>query len=119
MNKNDWNIFLNSLPADHRDLAIKFMERIQAIMNGDRSHLLDEMQRSHRRSDSNAERISELAIRLDIYEQQRADDVKAELERFAREQLSKSEADQFVATLYDLAARVEKLEGEERQSGAP
>ncbi len=119
MNKSTWNAFLNSLPADHQELAIKLMERIQVILNGDRSHLLDELQRSHRRSDSNSERINVLDIRLDAYEQQRADDVKAELERFAREQLSKTEADQLVETLGSLMARVERLEDQERKSDEP
>ncbi len=119
MNQSTWNAYLNSLPADHRDLAIKLMERIQAILNGDRSHLLDELQRGHRRSDSNSERINVLDIRLDVYEQQRADDVKAELERFAREQLSLTEADALVKALYSLTARVEELEDQERKSDEP
>ncbi len=119
MNQAVWNAYLNSLPADHQALAIKLMERIQAILNSDRTHLLDEMQRTHRRHDGNAARINDLSMRLDVYEQQRADDVRAELERFAREQLSKTEADALVKTLYSLTARVEGLEDQDRKSSEP
>ena len=119
MNQSTWNAYLNSLPADHRDLAIKLMERVQAVLNSDRIHLSDETQRAHRRSDGNAARINDLAMRLDIYEQQRADDVQAELERYAREQLPPDERDRLIAMLHDLAARVERLEDKERQSGEP
>ncbi len=116
MNQSTWNAFLNSLPADHQELAAKLMERIQAVLNSDRTHVLDETQRAHRRSDGNAARINELAIRLDIYEQQRADDVQAELERYAREQLPPDERDRLIAILHDLVVRVERLEDQERKS---
>ena len=119
MNKSTWNAFLSSLPADHQELAIKLMERIQAILNSDRTHLLDEMQKTHRRHDSNAARINDLAVRLDIYEQQRADDVQAELERYAREQLPPDERDRLIAILHDLVVRVKQMEDKERQSGEP
>jgi hypothetical protein len=119
MNQTAWNLFLNTLPEDHRDLAIKIMERVQAVINGDRSHLLNELQRGYRRSDGNAARINELALRLDHYEQQRADDVKNELERYARDQLPPDERDQLIAVLYNLVARVEQLEDSDRQSSEP
>ena len=119
MNNTAWIAYLNTLPPEHQQLAQQLMVRIQTVINSDRQHAFDEIQRATRRSDKNAERIDDMTIRLDSYEAQRAADVEAELERFAREQLPVDERDKLIAILHDLVARVKRLEDNERQSGKP
>jgi hypothetical protein len=103
MKQQDWMAYLDTLPPDHRSLAQKIMARVQTVLNSDRRH-------NEQRSDHNSERINELALRLDSYEEQRAADVRAELERFAKEQLSADEQSEMLRVLYLLTARVDKLE---------
>jgi hypothetical protein len=112
MNDAAWLAYLDTLPPDHKALAQRLMTRIQTILNSDRRKTLDDVQRAERRSDRNAERINETELRLDAYEQQRALDVQAELERFAAEQLPADERDKLIGVLYSLSARVDALERE-------
>jgi hypothetical protein len=118
MNESLWSAFLDTLTPSDRNLAQKIMARIQTVLNSDRLHTLDEAQRVARRTDRNAERLEELAIRLDAYEEQRALDVAAELERFARDQLPPDERDKLIGVLYNVVTRIERLEDDERTSGA-
>lgn len=110
MNNTAWIAYLNTLPPDHQKLAQHLMTRIQTVLNSDRQHAFNEIQRAARRSDKNAERIDDLALRLDSYEEQRAADVQAELERFARDQLPADERDRLIGILHSLVARIEQLE---------
>lgn len=110
MNNADWLAYLDTLPPDHRDLAQKIMARIQTIINSDRMKFIDEVQRAERRSDANANRITDLTIRLDTYEATQADHVKAELETFAQKMMDDAERDQVIKVLYNLATRVEAIE---------
>ena len=45
MNDAAWLAYLDTLPPDHRDLAQQIMLRIQTVLNADRTHVLDELQR--------------------------------------------------------------------------
>lgn len=118
MNDSAWLAFLDTLPPDHKELAQKLMARIQTIINSDRRKVLDDVQRAERRSDRNAARINETELRLDHYEQQRAADVQAELERFANEQLPVEEREKLIGVLYNLSARVETLERQANDDAA-
>jgi hypothetical protein len=110
MNNAAWLTYLDTLPPDHKALAQKFMARVQAVINSDRNKAFDEIQRAERRSDGNAARINDLNLRLDRYEQQRADDVRKELEMFAQDQLPPDERDRLIGVLYNLSVRVEEIE---------
>lgn len=117
MNDSLWHAFIDTLSPDHRDIAQKIMARINTTLRSDRQRTFDEMQRGARKSDRNAARIDDLNVRLDIYEEQRAKDVQAELERFAREQLPPEERDRLIGVLYNVVARLEQIEsGDDQQS---
>lgn len=115
MNNVAWLAFLDTLPPDHKALALAIMERVQTVMNSDRQKVFDELQAGARRSDGNAARINDLDLRLDHYEAQRAKDVQSELERFANEQLPVEERDRLIGVLYNVVARLDALEA--RQVG--
>lgn len=110
MKTADWMAYLDTLPPDHRDLAQHIMSRIQTVLNSDRKKAHAEYQHAEHRIDYNAQRISDLDLRLDSYEAHRAKDVQNEIERFAREQLSADERERLIAVLYNVVARVERLE---------
>jgi len=116
MNDSLWHAFLDTLTPSDRNLAQKIMARIQTVLNSDRVHTHDEIQRSVRRADRNAQRLDDLAIRLDAYEEQRALDVAAELERFARDQLPPDERDKLIGVLYNVVTRIERLEDDDSKS---
>ncbi len=112
MNNAAWLAYLDTLPPEHKALAQRIMARVQTILNSDRNKAFDEIQRSERRSDANAARMTDLDLRLDAYEQQRADDVRKELEMFAKDQLPPDERDRLIGILHNMLARVEALERE-------
>lgn len=110
MTDHEWQAYLDTLPPELSDLAQHLMERINTVLNRDRSRVLDELQHAERRMDTLAHRMSELTARLDAYEQQRAADVQAELAQFTADQLSPARRDELIGVLYNVATRVEALE---------
>lgn len=118
MNESAWLAYLDTLPPDHRALAQKIMDRVQTILNSDRTKSLDDIQRAERRSDANAHRITDLTLRLDRYEELRAKDVRDELAAFAQDQLPPDERDKLIEVLFNLSARVETLEKQAGDSDA-
>ncbi len=116
MNDAAWHTFLDTLDPDRRRQAQSIMARVQTVLNSDRRKTIDDVQRVERRHDRNAERINELAIRLDVYEAQRATDIRSELERIASDVLTKEEIADLLTGLYRLTARIEKLESNDQLS---
>ncbi len=53
---------------------------------------------------------------LDVYEAQRATDIRSELERIASDVLTKEEIADLLTGLYRLTARIEKLESNDQLS---
>lgn len=109
MNDLEWVAYLATLPPALADLAQHMMERINTVLSRDRSRAIDEEQRTARRSDANAERINDLALRLDQYEERGTADIRAELVAWQRGQVSKEQWDQFIKEFHQLAVAVEAL----------
>lgn len=105
MNNSAWLAFLDTLTPEHRALAQKIMDRIQTVMNSDRSKTFDDIQRGERRADGNAKKIDELHLRLDAATQVIYDELSA-----LSDQLPPPEV------LFNLSARIEALE-KEKQAG--
>lgn len=110
MNSAAWNAWLAELPTDRRDEYVKVLERIQAILNQDRSYMLDQQQRIERRQDGLSSRQAEIVDRLDRYEEQRAKDVAAEIDRMLQMTITRQEYDALMVALYELTARIAQLE---------
>lgn len=118
----EWQSYLNTLPPELADLAGHLMERINTVLNRERSRALDEAQHLGRRMDVLAQRISDLVVRLELYEEQRASDVQASLARFAEQQLAPEQVQKLLGEVYRLGARLPGLEQrmttlEQRQVG--
>jgi hypothetical protein len=116
MTDHEWAIVLDRWPSDLRDVAQTVMERIDTLLGRERSVCLSQFQallgrldRIERRQSRNAERIDDLQIRLDHYEQDRLDEARVEIERLAADMLPKDERDKLIRVLYRLAADVEAL----------
>lgn len=110
MNDSAWTAFLDTITPQERALAQSIMARVQTILNSDRNKVFDRLQHADQRSDHNAYRISDLDHRLDAYEEQQAKHVAAELERFAKEQLSSDALEAIHNVLYNISTRLEQLE---------
>lgn len=110
MNSAAWNAWLAELPEDRRDEYVKVLERIQTILNQDRSYMLDQQQRIERRQDGLSSRQAEIVDRLDRYEEQRAKDVAVEIDRMLQMTITRQEYDALMVVLYELTTRIAKLE---------
>jgi hypothetical protein len=109
VNDQAWTVFLDRLPLDLRDAAQVIMQRITTLLEKERLACLADVQRVERRQSRSAERIDDLQLRLDRYEQDRLDEARVEIERLAADMLPKDERDKLIQVLYRLAADVEQL----------
>ena len=110
MNSAALNAWLADIPAERREDYVKVLERIQTILNQDRSYMLDQQQRIERRQDGLSSRQAEIVERLDRYEEQRAKDVAAEIDRMLQMTITRQEYDALMVVLYELTTRIAKLE---------
>lgn len=110
MNGTAWNAWLAELPEDRRAEYGAILDRINTILSQDRSYHLDQLQRVERRLDGQGNRQAETVDRLDRYEEQRAKDVAAEIDRMLRMTITREEYDALMVALYELTTRIAKLE---------
>lgn len=110
MNDLEWQAYLDTLSPELADALSHLMERINTVINRDRSRALAEVQHLEQRMDKLGQRLSELTVRLELYEEQRAADVQAEIDRFAAQQLKPERVQELIGVLYTAVARIEALE---------
>lgn len=110
MNSTAWNAWLATLPADRREEVETVLERITKIVDEMRSYLLDQLQRVERRQDGLGQRQAELVTRLDVYEEQRARDVRDEIDRRLADAITREEHDALMTVLYTLTTRIAQVE---------
>lgn len=65
MNDHAWMAYLDTLPPDLSDLAQHVLERVNTVLNRDRSLTLDEAQRIERRLEVLQRHIEAIDVRLD------------------------------------------------------
>jgi hypothetical protein len=110
MNSAAWNAWLATLPADRREEYGIVLERITKIVDEMRSYLLDQLQRVERRQDGISQRQADQASRLDTYEEQRARDVRLELDQRLADTITREEHDALMTVIYELTTRIAQVE---------
>lgn len=110
MNNAQWSAFLASLPAERREELGTVLERVTKIVAETHSYLLDQLQRVERRQDTISQRQTDQASRIDAYEEQRARDVRAEIDRRLADTITREEHDALMTAIYELTTRIQKLE---------
>lgn len=110
MNSAAWNLFLAGLPADQRENFGNIIDRVATVVDEMRNLTLDQLQRIERRQDGLGKRQSEIVDRLDRYEEQRARDVAAEIDRRLADTITREEHDALLTTLFEMTARIAALE---------
>lgn len=109
MNDAQYHAWLDTLDKDQREIVQKMMSRINTILNADRRHTIDDIQRVERRQATNSERIGDLHVRLDQYEQSAWTAAKQAIEEFAAARLSIEEVEKFFDAFRQLVIDVEEL----------
>lgn len=110
MNSTAWNAWLATLPADRREEYEIVLGRITKIVDEMRSYLIDQLQRVERRQDTISQRQIDQAVRLDTYEEQRARDVRSELDRRLADTITREEHDALMTVIYELTTRIAQVE---------
>jgi hypothetical protein len=110
MNSTAWNAWLATLPADRREEFGIVLDRITKIVDEMRSYLLDQLQRVERRQDTISQRQVDQAARIDAYEEQRARDVRDEIDRRLADAITREEHDALMTVIYELTTRIAQVE---------
>lgn len=109
MNDAAYRAWIEGLPDATRDLVQTIMALVGAQIDNRFNELAADIQRVERRQKTNGERIAELNLRLDQYEDRTWSAAKEAIESFAATQLPPAERDALIQVLYGLARDVEQL----------
>lgn len=111
MNDAAYRAWIEGLPDATRDLVQTLLALIGAQIDDRFNALAADIGRVERRQKTNSERVAELNLRLDQYEERTWSAAKEAIEQFAATQLPTAERDALIQVLYNLARDVEALKG--------
>lgn len=111
--RNAYETWIASLDAEQRNFVQTIMAHVMVMLDDRFNSLAGDVQRLERRHIARGQRIDELQLRLDQYEDRQWSMAKEAIEQFAATQLPTEQRDALVATLYRLAADVEALKAKQ------
>ena len=111
--KQAYDTWIASLPAEQRTFVQGIMAIVMVMLDDRFNNVSGEVGRIARRQATNSERIAELQVRLDLYEQQQWDRATEAIEQFAAMQLPVVERDRLIGVLHTLVAEVEALKAKQ------
>lgn len=112
-----YDAWIATLGEDQRSLVQTIMAVVMAMVDSRYNELASNIQSNERRLKTNSERIGELQLRLDHYEETQWNAAQEAIERFASEQLPLDERLRLVDLLHNLVVEVEELRGDKKQVG--
>lgn len=108
-----YETWIASLDADKRTFVQTIMAHVMVMLDDRFNSLAGDVQRLERRHIARGQRIDELQLRLDQYEDRQWSMAKEAIEQFAAQQLPTEQRDELIKMLYRLAADVSELKAKQ------
>ena len=115
--KKAYDTWIASLPEEQRTFVQGIMAIVMLMLDDRSNDVADDVLRVERRQKTNSEKIAELHVRLDLYEQQQWDRATEAIEQFAAQQLPVKECERLIEKLHTLIAEVAALKAKQAGEG--